>query len=121
MTTTINLRTESSGIRPMFEHAIASRRKAIQSPGSFRQRREKNERERRAFRLVWQDGREGQKYLLKQAWEDSLGGALTMNYTMLGDVDANAIEVSFISDSLIIARTGPVTWNMEVEVQEEHF
>jgi len=120
MATTLNLRTETSGIRPMFEHAIASQRKALQTSGSFRQRREKNERERRSFRLVWRSGREGQKYLLKKAWEDSLGGALTMNYTMLGDVDANAIEVCFVEDSLTIRRSGPVTWDMEAEVQEVH-
>jgi len=92
----------------------------IQTPGPFRQMREKNERQRRAFGLVWRGASEGQKYLLLKAWRDSLGGALPMNYTMLGDVDGNAIEVQFIADSLSVTRTGHRTWDMRTEVQEVH-
>ncbi len=120
MTATITLRTQSSGVRPQFEHAVASLRSALQTTGAFRQVREKNERELRSFRLEWPSATEGQKHLLEEAWSDSYGGVLPMNYTMLGDVDANAIEVRFVESTLRIERVGVRTWSMDVEVREVH-
>ena len=116
------LRTETTGVRPDFDYEVTSKRRAL--VGDRRdpliQRRQVNARAVRQFRLVWSGAYEAQKVLLNEAWDETQGGALPMNYTPVGDVDANAIEVRFVEDSLVIQRVGPIAYEMSVLVEEVH-
>jgi hypothetical protein len=41
-----------------------------------------------------------------------------MTYTMLGDVDANAIQVNFIEDTLEIEQLNAKRYRMRVQIEE---
>jgi hypothetical protein len=64
-----------------------------------------NERELRRFPCRWPETNGGQKALLELAWRDSRGGVLPMNYTPIGDIDANAIEVQFAAPPTFVQRS----------------
>lgn len=114
------LRDEASFLRPEYEHGRARVRRSVRGLDDARGaylRRAIEPVDRARFRLVWQDGSEGQRELLLNAWEETRG-VKPMNYTPLGDVDANAIEVWFTGPPSI-RRTGLGTWAMEAEVEED--
>lgn len=114
------LRNEASFLRPEFEHARGRIRRSVRGlsrlTGAFL-RREIEEADRKSFRLVWRDADEGQRKLLLEAWETTRG-ALPMNYTPLGDVDANAVEVWFRSAPQVV-RVGLDAWSMTADLEED--
>lgn len=118
---TLTLRTETGPLRPQFDSADVSQRRAHKSEdeGYLTPRaREVNARELRRFPLRWKAGSDGQRLLLLKALDDSRGGVLAMNYTPLGEVDANALEVQLASDTLRIKRVGFNAYDMELELVE---
>lgn len=119
MTATVTFRTSTTGLRPRSDHAVVHGRRALQSEPEYLSPRAKqvNARELRRFRCNWPETNEGQHALLVQAWSDSRGGVLPMNYTLVGGIDANAIEVQFVEPPKI-KRVGPVTFEMSCELVE---
>ena len=117
---TLTLRTESTGIRPGFEHSLNRRRRAVQTPVEALSPRSRqiNENKLDRYRLEWKDADEGQRFLLKSAFADAAGRSLSMNYTPLGDIDANAIEVRFVEDTLSIRGAPGLSYAMSVEIEE---
>lgn len=117
---TLTLRTETGPLRPQFDSADESQRRALKSEdGALSPRaREVNARELRRFPLRWKEGTAGQRALVLKAFDDSLGGVLPMNYTPLGKTDAEALEVQIAKDSLRIKRVGLNQFDMELELVE---
>lgn len=116
---TLTFRTETKGLRPRSDIGTVHGRRALQSePDSLSPRaREVNERELRRFACRWPETNAGQKALLEIAWRESRGGVLPMNYTPIGDVDANAIEIQIVSVPKIV-QTGLAVYSLECELVE---
>lgn len=123
MTSTITLRTEVTGARPQFgTREVRLRDAALSSAEEFGavRAREINARPTRRWELSWDEATDGQRRHVEQCFDDSLGGVLTMNFTPLGDVDANAVEVLFVEDTFEAEPVGPFTWRMRATVEEDH-
>lgn len=114
------LRSEEYGVRPDFEHPRRSRRRAIKSPkGSPRRvRRTVNEREVRSWTLSWDDAPEGVVSHLIELWADAAGPVLPMAYTPVGKTDADALDVRFVDDSLVIEHTRHGAFRIRVAIEE---
>jgi len=117
---TLTLRTETGPLRPQFDSAVDSGKRALKSEeGALSPRsREVNARALRRFPLRWTNAGRGQRVLLLNALKDSRGGVLPMNYTPIGKTDVDAIEVQIASDSLRIKRVGLNEYDMELELVE---
>lgn len=116
----LTLRTQTTGLRPEFEHVVTRRRRSVQTEREALSPRGRqiNEHSLDRFRLEWKEADAGQRFLLVNAFKDAHGRAMPMNYTPLGDIDANAIEVRFVEDSLSIKGSGPLSFAMTVEIEE---
>ena len=124
---TITLRTETTGVRPEFEHPERSYRRAI--VGSFGPQATRFRSvapctqgsvptavpfDVRSWRLEWHDAQYGQWRQLDDLWSATFGGVLPMTYTPVGELDAAAVQVTFIADSFEWERTGFLTYSMSV-------
>ncbi|MDP9136443.1 MAG: hypothetical protein M3N56_16635 [Actinomycetota bacterium] len=120
MAAVLILRSETTGLRPEFEHDLTSERDAVKTPeGSpVVHARQKNERARRVWGLRWAQATPGQRYLLESAWQIANGPTSPMAYTPIGDVDANAVEVFFVDDTLRIEQLSAGFFRMDVEIEE---
>jgi len=116
----LTLSTETGPLRPQFDSSVETKRRAFSSEEGALSPRvgEVNERSLRRFALRWSKGSAGQRTLLLAALRDSRGGVLPMNYTPIGDVDANALEVQIAKDSLRIRRVGLAEYDMDLELVE---
>ena len=117
---TLTLRTQTTGIRPQFDHEVGSRRRATQTTkGSPIWRgRQINERALKTFGLEWPNTGAGQKAQLLKAWNDAHGNVAAMNYTPIGDVDANAIEVRFVDGTLETEQLNAKRWRLRAEIEQ---
>jgi len=115
---TLTLRTEIGGIRPEFEVGETQERRAAATPdGSMVPRyRQINQRALRRVDLRWDVAREGQKRLLERAWNQA-GSVAALNYTPVGDVDANAFEVRFTEPPTFEQLTAK-TWRLAASLEE---
>ncbi len=121
MVAVLTLRTETSGICPSSSHGDDSIRRRVSSDvdqGAFLGR-EISEREEQQFSLRWTDGTANERHLLLDAWDRTFSGIFTMTYTPIGDIDANALEVSFVPDSLSIVQNRLHLFTMSVKLEVE--
>lgn len=118
MSATLTLRTETAGIRPQFEVRSQHGRRALQTPeeSMVSRARQVNQRPLRRIDFSWDVTNGGQRQLLERAWS-SAADVIAMNYTPLGDVDANAIEVRFL-EAPTIEQTSAKAWRMSASVEE---
>ena len=116
---TLTFRTATTGLRPRSDHATVHGRRTLKTEPEALSPRAKqiNERELQRFRCRWPETNRGQRELLRQAWRESRGGVLPMNYTPIDDIDANAIEVQIVTRPREVQR-GPVTFELECELVE---
>lgn len=119
MVATVTFRTSTTGLRPRSDHAVVHGRRALLSGPDYLSPRAKqiNARELRRFKCNWPDTNAGQHALLMQAWRDSRGGVLPMNYTLVGGIDANAIEVQFVEPPTV-RLIGPSRYELGCELVE---
>lgn len=112
----------AGGARPAFEFVEERRRRAVQSPDDEPQRRHRqiNERAVRTFKLRWEETNEAQVAFVRTAFDASFGGVLAMDFTPMRDTDANAVEVCFVDGTLEIEQLGPLSYVMELELEEQH-
>lgn len=118
---TLTLRTQSTGARPQFGTVEIRRRDGVRNSAEefWRVRaREINERAHRAWELVWDEATPGERVRVERLFDDSLGGVYAMNFTPLGDSDANALEVIFVEDTLQMDPAGPLHWRIRAVVEE---
>jgi hypothetical protein len=115
---TLTLRTQSTGIRPQFEVASQQGRRALQTPDEsmVARARQVNQRPLRRVDLNWDSTNRGQRELLERAWQQA-ADVRAMNYTPVGDIDANAFEVHFLSEPTI-EQISPTSWQMSASVEE---
>lgn len=114
------LRSEASNLRPEFEYGLTNVRRAVTGSDRVRgayHRRQIEGLSRDVATLRWAEGSEGQRELLLGAW-NATRGVVPMNYTPLGDIDANAIDVWFTRRPTF-RRTGRDTWAMVAEIEED--
>lgn len=114
------LRNEASFLRPEYEHGRGRVRRSVRGLDPKRGaylRREIEEADRERFTLRWSEADVGQRELLLNAW-NTTRGVDAMNYTPLGDIDANALEVWFTGPPTI-TRTGVRSWAMAAEFEED--
>ena len=119
-TATLALRTETTGVRPQFDHArVHDRRALMTDPDALTPRaRQVNERPIRRYTLFWERATAGQRFLLRQAWKDARGPVMPMAYTPVGKTDSDAHDVRFVDKTLAIRRTSAGEWTMSAEVEE---
>lgn len=128
---TITLRTENSGLRPEYEHIEANRRRAIRSsfgPQSIRFLSVAPCSQAtvpttvpfdvRTWTLEWDNAQYGQWRQLRDFWDDTLGGVIPMTYTPVGELDVDAVEVTFVPGTFEWTRTGFSTYTMRVQIEE---
>lgn len=128
---TVTLRTENSGLRPEFEHPERNYRRAIGGgfgPQAIRFRSivpctratipTNVPFDVRKWRLVWNNAQYGQWRQLRDFWDDTLGGVTAMDYTPVGELDVDAVEVTFVPGTFEWERTGFLTYTMSVEIEE---
>jgi hypothetical protein len=78
--------------------------------------RQVNQRPLRRIDLTWNDTNRGQRELLERAWA-AAADVLAMNYTPIGDIDANAIEVRF-TEQPSIEQTSATAWRLSASIEE---
>ncbi len=119
MVSTLILRSQARGVRPDFEVGSERVRDALQTPpeSSVWRGRQVNETPIDRVELVWESANEGQKRLLERIWKDAGGPFRAMAYTPLGDIDANAVDVTFVDDTLEIERLSAKAWRMRCQVE----
>ena len=118
MTATLTLRTQTTGIRPEFEVSSLQQRRALQTPDESMVSRARQVNQHPILRLDfrWSEANGGQRQILERAWADA-ADVVAMNYTPLGDIDANALEVRFLGEPSI-EQTSAKTWRMSASVEE---
>lgn len=118
---TLTMRTETTGARPQFGTVEIRRRDGVRNaPEEFGRvrARQLNERANRAWELVWDEATPGERIRIERLFDDSLGGVFAMNFTPLGDVDANSIEIIFVEDTLRMDPAGTRHWRIRALVEE---
>jgi len=128
---TITLRSENSGLRPEFDHVTTATRRQVRGNDSARAIRFRSIApcsiatvptsepfDVRRWRLVWSGAQYGQWRQLRDFWDETLGGVIPMTYTPVGDIDANAVQVTFVPDSFQWERNHLTTYTMAVEIEE---
>lgn len=120
-TPTITLRDgNAGGIRPEFSLDITPERRQVETPEGAGAvfTRQINERARRRWRFQWTAAPEGQRHILEAKWNASKRGVLPMSY--LTEDGSETVAVRFVPDSLRITQTGPATYRMSVDAEEDH-
>jgi len=116
----ILLRSETAGICPNTDATLNAKRAGWQS--SWRtgtvMRDAVNAIPRRVYGLRWKDTDQGEVYRMREAWMDSGGGALLMDYTPIGELDANSVEVSFVPESFTYIQRAKGLYDMAADVEE---
>lgn len=90
------LRTETTGLRPAFEHREERTYRARKSPNTdsaYHRLRVNPAHVRRVFHLSWPEANRGQYDEVLFYYGLSNQGIKTLTYTPVGEVDADAIEV----------------------------
>lgn len=114
----LTLRTETTGIRPDFPVGTRHARRALQTPeeSMVSRARQVNQRPVRLLDLNWERTNGGQRQLLERAWAEA-ADVRAMNFTPLGDIDANAIEVRFLAEP-VIEQLSATAWRMSATLEE---
>lgn len=115
---TLTLRTQATGIRPQFEVPTQHIRRALQTPDEamVSRARQVNQRPLRRISFSWDETNGGQRQLLERAWA-AAADVVALNYTPIGDIDANAIEVRFLEQPSI-EQLSATAWRMSASVEE---
>lgn len=116
----ITLRSQATGVRPGFGYADKLEHATLRSGSdTFNVRaRALNDYGVRSFEIVHEEMNDGQSFLLNRAWSDARGGTLPMNFTPPRELDAAAIEVSFVGDELVVKNVEPGTWSARYTIEE---
>lgn len=117
----LTIRTEAVGLRPEFDHVRAVKRRAVQTDQDAASPRMRtiNERALRRATLSWKTATDGQRYEVRRLFAAASGCVLPLNYTPVGDVDANAFEVQIVPNSLRMKRSNARnSHEIEFEVEE---
>lgn len=114
------LRSQSAGVCPDTEEARISLREVVRSDpemGSVMTRAVRDV-PIRSFKLRWSSASESERYLLEKAFDDAKGFVKAMDYTPVGDVDANKVEVHFLPGTVQVTQTAPDLYEMVADVEE---
>lgn len=119
-TASLVLRSETEGVCPNTDAALDAHRAGWQSnwrTGTV-MRDAVNAVPRRVYGLRWRGAEYGQMYEIRDKWLQSGGGALLMDYTPIGEVDADKVVVSFVPGTLQMTQRGLDLFDISVDIEE---
>lgn len=113
---TLHLKVQNRGVCPEFTHEVTNELRAVgDMDAKVLMRSRLGDRQRRRFRLEWEDGNAGQEFEVRTLFQEA-GSRKRMNYV---PPDETAIvEVRFLEHTLSIIQKAVDLYRMSFEVEE---